>query len=84
MLREKISPGVAFRAADTNHNGVVAVDELKESIKRLIPEEALNLVELKKIMIAFDRNNNGLIEESEFIELIEKARNSNLTIVENS
>lgn len=54
MLREKISPGVAFRAADLNHNGVVTVDELKESIKRLIPEKTLSLVDLKKVMMAFD------------------------------
>jgi len=67
MLRERISPGVAFRAADINHNGVVTVDELKDSIKRLIPQETLSLVELKKVMMAFDRNRNGLIEEDEFI-----------------
>ena len=82
MLRERISPGVAFRAADINHNGVVTVDELKDSIKRLIPQETLSLVELKKVMMAFDRNRNGLIEEDEFITLIEKARNSNLTVID--
>ncbi len=54
MLRERVSPGVAFKAADINHNGCVTVDELKESIKRLIPEESLPLVDLKKIMMAFD------------------------------
>lgn len=82
MLREKISPGVAFAAADRNLNGVVTLDELKDSIKRLIPGETLSLVDLNKIMAAFDVNQNGVIEESEFIELIEKARNSNLTIIE--
>ncbi|CDW83096.1 cysteine protease family c02 [Stylonychia lemnae] len=82
MLRERISPGVAFRAADINHNGVVTVDELKDSIKRLIPQDTLSLVDLKKIMMAFDRNKNGLIEEDEFISLIEKARNSNLTMID--
>ena len=54
MLRESVSPGVAFKAADLNHNGVVTVDELKQSFKRLIPEDTLPLVELKKIMMAFD------------------------------
>ena len=39
MLREGISPSVAFKSADLNHNNVVTVDELRESIKRLIPEE---------------------------------------------
>jgi len=33
-------------------------------------------------MMAFDRNRNGLIEEDEFITLIEKARNSNLTVID--
>ena len=37
MLREGISPGVAFKAADTNHNGVITVDELRDSIKKLVP-----------------------------------------------
>lgn len=82
MLREKISPGVAFRAADINHNGVVTIDELKESIKKLIPQDALSLLDLKNIMASFDQNNNQVIEESEFIGLIEKARNANLTIIE--
>ena len=54
MLRERISPGVAFKAADLNHNNVVTVDELKESIKKLIPEDTLSLMDLKKIMMAFD------------------------------
>lgn len=82
MLRERISPGVAFKSADLNCNGVVTFDELKESIKKLIPEDSLSLIELKKIMQAFDKNNNGLIEEEEFISLIENARNSNVTIIE--
>ena len=40
------------------------------------------MVDLKKIMMAFDTNRNGLIEEQEFIQLIEKARNASVTIVE--
>ena len=67
MLREGISPSVAFKAADVNHNGVVTPDELRESIKRLIPEETLSLLELKKIIMAFDTNRNGSIDEQEFI-----------------
>ena len=37
FLKEGLSPGVAFKAADLNHNGVVTLDELREVIKRLIP-----------------------------------------------
>jgi hypothetical protein len=39
MLKEGLSPSVAFKAADLNHNNVITVDELKEAIKKLIPEE---------------------------------------------
>ena len=82
MLREGISPSVAFKAADLNHNGVVSVEELRDSIKRLVPEGQMSLVELNKVMMAFDTNKNGTVEESEFISLIEKARNSTVTIIE--
>lgn len=79
MLKEGLSPGVAFKAADLNHNGVVTLDELREVIKRLVPEEALSLNDLKQIMLAFDSNKNGLIEEDEFIKAFERARD--LTVV---
>lgn len=82
FLREGVSPSVAFKAADSNHNGVITVDELRESIKRLIPDDTLSLIELKKVMMAFDKNRNGMIEEKEFIEVIEKARNSSITVVD--
>ena len=39
MLREGISPSVAFKHADVNHNNIVTVDELRDSIKKLIPDE---------------------------------------------
>lgn len=82
MLREGLSPTVAFKAADLNHNGVITVDELRETIKKLIPEDMLTLSELKKIMMAFDQNRNGLIEEEEFISIFEKARNASVTVIE--
>lgn len=82
MLREKISPGVAFKRADLNMNGVVTFDELRESFRKLVPDETLSLLDLKKIMMAFDQNKNGMIEENEFISMIEKARNYNVTYLE--
>ena len=82
MLREGLSPAVAFKAADRNHNNVVTVDELRDAIKKFFPDSALSLADLKKIMMAFDVNRNGCIEEQEFISLIEQARNSNVTIIE--
>lgn len=82
MLREGLSPTVAFKAADTNHNGVITVDELRETIKKLIPDDMVTLAELKKIMMAFDQNRNGLIEEDEFISIFEKARNASMVVIE--
>ncbi len=63
MLRSGLSPAVAFKAADINHNGIVTLDELRESIKKFLPDRVLSLVELKKVMMAFDQNRNGTIEE---------------------
>jgi Ca2+-binding EF-hand superfamily protein len=71
MLREGLSPAVAFKAADLNHNKVITVDELRETIKKLLPDDTISLADLKKIMLAFDANKNGLIEEQEFISLFE-------------
>jgi Ca2+-binding EF-hand superfamily protein len=82
MLRQGLSPAVAFRGADLNHNNVVTVDELRESIKKFLPDNVLSLADLKKIMMAFDLNRNGMIEEEEFITLFERARNANVTIIE--
>lgn len=53
---------MAFSAADINHNGVITVDELRETFKKLMPDDLLTLAELKQIMMAFDVNKNGLIE----------------------
>ena len=43
---------------------------MKESIKKLVPDEELSVVDIKKIMMSIDRNKNGLIEESEFIDMV--------------
>jgi Ca2+-binding EF-hand superfamily protein len=44
LLREGISPSVAFKASDLNHNGVVSLDELRDTIKRFLSEDSLTLV----------------------------------------
>ena len=74
MLREGLSPAVAFKNADTNHNGIVTVIELGEALNRLMPKEAITLSQTKRMAKAFDTNENGLIEEDEFINLFMRAR----------
>lgn len=82
FLRQGVSPQQAFRAADINNNGVITVDELKESLKKLLPDSSISLAEIKKIMMAFDVSRNGLIEEQEYIDVLENARNANVTMVD--
>jgi len=47
-----------------------------------LPDKNFSLAELKRTMLAFDLNRNGLIEEHEFIKVFEDARKSNVTIIE--
>lgn len=54
--RESVTAAVAFKNADTDHNGIVTIAELREAFKRLVPEESLSLLDLKKVLIAFDTN----------------------------
>lgn len=74
LLEEGISAKVAFKNADVNLNEVITIDELREAIKKLIPEEAISLVELKNVMMALDLDRNGLIEEHEFIRVLDSVR----------
>lgn len=64
----------AFKSADTNKDGAVSVEELRTSLQKLIPAETISLVDLKKVMMSFDTNRNGKIEESEFVASLTKAR----------
>ena len=43
MLHEGLSPAVAFKNADLNHNGVITIDELGDSLARLMPKETITL-----------------------------------------
>jgi Ca2+-binding EF-hand superfamily protein len=42
LLKEGVSPSVAFKSADSNRDGSISLEELRETIKRLIPEEELS------------------------------------------
>jgi Ca2+-binding EF-hand superfamily protein len=48
-LREGISPLVAFKSADVDRSGIITTNELEAAIKKLLPEEAFSVIELRKI-----------------------------------
>jgi len=58
-----------FKRADANGNKVLTTEELKDASKELqIP--TMNYI---KLMKAFDANGNGIVEQREFVELVENA-----------
>ena len=73
--KEGISALRLFKMADKNFNQVLTVDELKEQVKVMLPESFAGL-NYKKLLKAFDLNGNGLIEQEEFVGLLEMAKNS--------
>jgi len=83
LQMEGVSPAVAFKSADSNRDGSISLEELKETIKRLIPHEILPYLDVLKIVKAFD-NKNKVIRELEFVNKLQKARNTTTIIVDSS
>ena len=73
-MRQKLSPFDAFRAADLSKDGVITTNELKEVLKKMLPDHAYTPADFKMTMLAFDSNRNGSIDEQEFIKAITEAR----------
>jgi len=65
---------VAFKAADVDRNGCVSTGELKIQIKQLLPGDELTSCDFKMLMMAFDVNRNGRIEQEEYVQAFVKAR----------
>ena len=82
FLRHGLAPTIAFKSADMNHNNIVTMDELRQAIKNLVPDEDLSLADLKNVCKAIDVNGNGVIEEEEFIKVFADARKQNVTVIE--
>lgn len=70
--KEGLTAPRLFKAADKNFNQVLTVEELKEQVKISLPEYFAGL-NFKKLMKAFDLNGNGLIEQDEFVRMLDMA-----------
>ena len=72
---EGLSADKLFKMADRNFRGVLTADELKAQVKQTLPKQSTGM-NFKKLMKAFDANNNGTIELNEFVDLLEAAARS--------
>lgn len=59
----------AFRACDEDHNQAISVTEFCELLHRF--QFDLNPQEIRKLVILFDRNNDGVISYLEFVAVVE-------------
>jgi hypothetical protein len=69
LKNQNTTPLRFFKRADANSNKVLTTEELKDASKELnIPT-----MNYGKLMKAFDANGNGIVEQSEFVDLVENA-----------
>ena len=72
MNKEGITPLRFFKQADKNFNMVLTVEELKDQVKVTLPDAFAGL-NFKKLSKALDVNNNGVLEQQEFVDVLEEA-----------
>lgn len=70
--KEGLTAARLFKQADKNFNQVLTIEELKEQVKISLPDHFAGL-NFKKLLKAFDLNGNGLIEQEEFVRLLDMA-----------
>jgi hypothetical protein len=75
LRKEDITPLRFFKKADRNFNQVLTVEELKDQVQISLAESFAGL-NFKKLTKALDQNKNGLVEQDEFVELLEAALGS--------
>ena len=75
LRKEDVTPLRFFKKADRNFNKVLTVEELKDQVQISLPEAGAGL-NFKKLMKALDQNNNGLVEQEEFVGLLDAALGS--------
>ena len=83
LAKENLTAIRLFKMADTNFNQVLTIEELKEQVKKTLPDyfQGLNF---KKLLKAFDINGNGVVEQTEFVSLVEGAAASNAITIKYS
>ena len=72
----KITVEQLFKDADADFSGTLSVEELKEQVKKTLPNHSTG-INFKKLMKAFDMNGNGQIDLPEFVNLLDQAGKSN-------
>ena len=75
LAKEGLTPLRLFKRADKNFNQVLTVDELKECVKEMLPDQFAGL-NFKKLVAALDTNQNGFVEQDEFIYMMDMASGS--------
>jgi len=76
--KEGLTPLRFFKQADRNFNQVLSVEEIKEHVKQSLPNAFAGL-NFKKLMKALDVNQNEIIEQQEFVDLMEKSSESKIS-----
>eukprot|EP00347_Sterkiella_histriomuscorum_P015188 403357982 len=84
MLRQGMTPSVVYKSADINCRSLVSSNELMQAIKKILSQDQLSYIELKKILNAFDIKNKNSIEEKDFIDIIQYARNNQIVYTQQS
>lgn len=69
-FREKLIDD--FKAYDTDGNGSLSVDELKEILMRPVGHSGFNVNDADEFVQLFDKNGDGVIDLHEFIEAMEE------------
>ena len=59
-----------FKQADADFSGTLTIEELKEQVKKTLPNHSVG-INFKKLMKAFDMNGSGSIDLPEFTNLLE-------------
>lgn len=72
LQRENITPERFFKQADMHHTDVLNISDLKDHIKKTLPE-SFDGLSYKKLMQALDQNDRGYIDLKDFTNLLNES-----------